>query len=174
MLVADDAGLPGRGCMVRPAPVLRFHPNGAAVTDARQPTARPAPAFPIEDALMASRWAEQVAPLGYRVVITPCYAQAEEVIEVYVPRARAPAFRAHRGAASILVRDCVGLTLSFPTLADALLAMAPLPKPGRRAMLRGGSPAWLPTPSGPRGSAWSRAGRSVSSILALMVGSSRD
>ena len=144
------------------------------MTDARQRSAWPAPAFSIEDALMASRWAVQVAPLGYRVVITPCYPQAEEVIEVYVPGARAPAFRVRRAAVSILVTDCVGLTLSFPMLADALLAMAPLPKPGRRAMLKGGSPAWLPAPSGPRGRAWSRAGRSVSSILALMVGSSRD
>ncbi len=134
----------------------------------------PAPAFSIEDALMAVRWAEQVAPLGYRVVITPCCAQAEEVIEVCVPRAGAPAFRVHRGGASILVADCVGLTLSFPTLEDALLAMAPLPKSGRRLMLRGGSPAWLPAvPSGPRGNAWSRAGKSVSGILALLAGLSR-
>ena len=119
---------------------------------------------------MATRWAEQVAPLGYRLVITPCYAQAEEVIEVYVPRASAPAFRAHRAVASILVTDCVGLALSFPTLADALLAMAPLPKLGRRAMLKGGSPAWLPAPSGPRGNAWLRAVRSVSGTLALVAG----
>ncbi len=122
---------------------------------------------------MAGRWAKQVAPLGYRLVITPCYAQAEEVIEIYVPRARAPAFRARRAAASILVTDCVGLTLSFPTLADALLAMAPLTKSGRRAMLKGGSPAWLPALSGPRGSAWSRAGRSMSGLLALLAGAFR-
>jgi hypothetical protein len=133
-----------------------------------------APAFSIADALMAGRWAEQVAPLGYRVVITPCYAQAEEVIEVYVPRATAPAFRARRAAASILVTDCIGLTLSFPTLADAMLAMAPLPKSGRRAMLKGGSPAWLPAvPAGPQGNAWSRAGRFMSGILALLTGQSR-
>lgn len=133
----------------------------------------PSPAFSIADALMASRWAEQVASLGYRAVITSCYAQAEEVIEVYVPRARAPAFRVHRAAAAILVTDCVGLTLSFPTLADALLAMAPLPKPGRRAVLKGGSPAWLPLPSGQRGNAWSRSGRSMSGFLAMLAGSSR-
>ena len=122
---------------------------------------------------MATRWAEQVAPLGYRVVITPCCAEAEEVIEVHVPRASAPAFSVHRAAAAVLVTDCVGLTLSFPTLADALLAMAPLPKPGRRAVLKGGSPAWLPMPSGPRGNAWSRAGRSMSGFLAMLAGSSR-
>jgi len=159
--------------VVRPAPALRSYPDRAPVTDARQPAARPAPAFSIEDALLASRWAEQVVPLGYRVVITPCYAQAEEVIEVYVPRASAPAFKVRRAAASVLVTDCVGLALSFPTLADALLAMAPLPKSGRRAMLRGGNPAWLPAPSGPRGNAWSRAVRSVSGTLALVAGWSR-
>ena len=73
--------------------------------------------------------------------------------------------------------DCVGLTLSFPTLADALLAMAPLPKPGRRAMLKGGSPAWLPAvPAGPRchpGGAWSRAGKSVFDLLASLTSQSR-
>ncbi len=122
---------------------------------------------------MAARWAEQAAPLGYRAVITPCHAQAEEVIEVYVPGVRAPVFRARRGGASVLVTDCIGLTLSFPTLADALLAMVPLPRSGRRAVLRGSLPAWLPAPSGPRGNAWSRAGRSVSGLLALMAGSSR-
>ena len=143
------------------------------MTDARRFVARPALAFSIADALIAGRWAEQVAPLGYRAVITPYYAQAEEVIEVYVPRARAPAFRARRGAASIQVTDCVGLTLSFPTLADALLAMAPLPKSGRRAMLKGGSPGWLPAPSGPRGNVWSRAVRSVFGTLALATGWSR-
>ena len=123
---------------------------------------------------MAGRWAEQVAPLGYRVVITPCYMQAEEVIEIYVPRTRAPAFRARRAAASVLVTDCVGLALTFPSLADALLAMAPLSRSGRRAMLKGGSPAWLPVPSGLRGNAWSRAVRSVSGALALMAGLSRE
>lgn len=134
-------------------------------------------AFSIEDALMASRWAEQVVPRGYRVVITPYHRAAEEVIEVYIPRAKAPAFRMHRSAGAILMTDCVGLTLSFPTLADALLAMAPLPRPGLRAMLKGGSPAWLPTvPAGrPRdpGNAWSRAGRCVLGLLALLASQSR-
>lgn len=136
----------------------------------------PGPAFSIEDALMASRWAEQVAPLGYRVVVTPCHESAEEVIEVYVPQARMPAFRVHRTAASVVATDCVGLTLSFPTLAEALLVMAPLPKSGRRAMLRGGSPAWFPPPAGPRrvGTAWSRAGRSMLGVLALWSSQSRE
>lgn len=126
---------------------------------------------------MASRWAEQILPRGYRVVITPCYESAEEVVEVYVPRVRAPAFRVRRTAASVLVTDCVGLTLSFPALADALLAVAPLSKSGRRSMLKGGSPAWLPAvPVGPRckaGSAWSRAGRLMFGILALLASPSR-
>lgn len=125
---------------------------------------------------MAGRWAEQILPRGYRVVITPWHEHAEEVIEVYVPHAKVPAFRVHRTAASILVMDCVGLTLSFPTLADALLAMAPLPRAGRRAMLKGGSPAWLPAvPAGPRceAGAWTRAGRSVFGLLALLASPSR-
>lgn len=67
------------------------------------------PAFSIKDALMATRWAEQVVSRGYRVVITPYHEAAEEVIEVYVPRARAPAFRVHRTAGAILMTDCGGL-----------------------------------------------------------------
>jgi hypothetical protein len=104
----------------------------------------PGHAFSIEDALMASRWAEQLASCGYHIAITPGYEDAEEVIEVYINSVKVPAFRVHRTARSVLITDCIGLTSSFPTLADALLVMAPLSKSAEHEMLKGASPAWLP------------------------------
>jgi len=104
----------------------------------------PSHAFSIEDALIASRWAARISPQGYHVVITPGCKMAEEVIEVYIPNAKVPTFTVHRTARAFLITDCVGLTLSFPVLADALLAMAPLSKPDTREMLKGAVPAWLP------------------------------
>jgi len=56
----------------------------------------PGHAFSIEDALVASRWAKQILSRGYRVVITPRYKDAEEIIEVYIPSAKTPVFRVHR------------------------------------------------------------------------------
>ena len=104
----------------------------------------PGHAFSIEDAVFASRWAEQIFPRGYRVVITPRYKDAEEIIEVYIPSARTPVFRVPCTLHSVLITDCIGLTLSFPALADALLAMVPLSKSSRREMLKGANPPWLP------------------------------
>ncbi len=128
----------------------------------------PGHAFSIEDALLAARWAEQIVPRGYRVVISPSYENAEEIIEVFIPHATAPAFRVRRTIHSVVITDCVGLTLAFPTLVDALLAMVPLSKPARRAMLKGGSPAWLPTvsanPASPASSIRSRVGKLASCI----------
>jgi len=104
----------------------------------------PGHAFSIEDALMASRWAEQLASCGYRIAITPRYEDAEEIIEVYVHNVKMPTFWVHRTARSVLITDCIGLTSSFPTLADALLAMAPLSRSAEHEMLKGANPAWLP------------------------------
>ncbi len=133
----------------------------------------PGCAFSIKDALVASRWAEQILSRGYRVVITPRYENAEEIIEVYIPNAKTPTFRVHRTTQSVLITDCIGLTLSFSTLADALLAMVPLTKAGRREMLKGANPAWLPKFSAcPRtkpGSAWHYAGRFVAKTTAALI-----
>ena len=78
-------------------------------------------AFRIEDALLAMRWAEQIRPRGYHIAITPCYGNAEEVIEVSIPGSAKSTFRIYRVANSVRVMDCLGLTLSFPALMDALL-----------------------------------------------------
>ena len=133
----------------------------------------PGCAFSIEDALLASRWAEQILPRGYRVVITPRCKDAEEVIEVRVPSAGTPVFRVRRTSHAVLVTDCIGLTLSFPTLADALLAMAPLSKRGRREMLRGADPPWLPQfpacPATRLGDAWLHAGKLLARATAALV-----
>jgi len=133
----------------------------------------PGHAFSIEDALLASRWAEQILPFGYRVVITPRCKEAEEIIEVYISSARTPVFRVHRTPHSVLITDCIGLTLSCPALADALLAMVPLSKSGRREMLKGPSPAWLPTfaacPTGNAGRMWPRVGKAMASAALLLA-----
>lgn len=104
----------------------------------------PGYAFSIEDALVASRWADQVRSRGYRVVITPDCEDADETIEVYIPNSAVPAFRLHRNAQWVSTLDCMGLVSSSSTLTDALLAIAPLSRSGRQAMLKGARPAWLP------------------------------
>lgn len=93
---------------------------------------------------MTVRWGESIRASGYRVVITPVDESAEEVIEVYIPKVTAPTFKVRRSRDSIVVTDCIGLTLSFPDLVGALLALSPQPKPRRREMLQGTKPAWLP------------------------------
>lgn len=133
----------------------------------------PGRAFPIEDALLASRWAEQISPRGYRVVVTPRYKDAEEIIEVYIPGAKTPTFRVHRTPHSVLITDCIGLTLPFPALVDALLAMVPLSKSGRRQMLKGADPPWLPRfpacPTTKPGGVWLRPGRFMARITAALM-----
>jgi hypothetical protein len=130
----------------------------------------PGRAFSIEDTLAAGRWAEQVRARGYRVVITPDREDADETIEVYVPGCGAPAFRLHRTAKSVSTIDCMGLTSSFSTLTDALLAIAPLTRSGRQAMLKGPRPTWLPPcPTYPAaaGSLWSRVTKTMSDVARI-------
>lgn len=123
-------------------------------------------AFSIKDVLIAMRWAEQVRSRGYHVIITPKYLDADEVIEVYIPNATVPTFKVRHAGTSVLIKDCIGLTLSLPTLTDALLAVAPLTKPERRAMLKGASPAWLPAiPARPAQGARSVRSRTIGSVL---------
>lgn len=133
----------------------------------------PGHAFSIADALIASRWAAQILSRGYRVVIKPGCKKAEEVIEVYIPNAKAPTFIVQRTAHAFLITDCIGLTLSFPVLADALLAMAPLSKAATREMLKGAVPAWLPVfPAGRTGETaglLSRLGRAALGIGVLFA-----
>jgi hypothetical protein len=133
----------------------------------------PGHAFSIEDALLTGRWAEQIPLPGYCVEITPEYEHAEEVIAVYIPVAVTPTFRVHRTSRSVLLTDCIGLTLSVPTLAEALLAMVPLSKVGRRKMLKGADPAWLPKlsacPGTKLGSSWQYAGRFAARTTAALI-----
>ena len=114
---------------------------------------------------MASRWAEQILPRGYRVRITPWHEDAEETIEVYVHCSDVPTFRVRRKGKAVLLTDCIGLTLSFATLADALLAIVPLPKSGKGEMLEGTAPEWLPIfparQTNEVATLWSRAGKPV-------------
>jgi len=154
-------------------PFMPLSKGAGVATPACSGALMPGHAFSIEDALVASRWAEQLLPRGYRVVITPRYKDAEEIIEVYIPSAKTPVFRVHCTLHSVLITDCIGLTLSFPTLADALLAMAPLSKSGRREMLKGPSPAWLPKlpacPTTKPCSVWFHAGKFMVKTTAALI-----
>ncbi len=136
----------------------------------------PGRAFSIEDALVASRWADQVRSRGYRMVITPDCEDADEAIEVYIPHSAVPAFRLHRTGQWVSSIDCLGLTSSFSTLTDALLAIAPLSRAGRQAMLKGASPAWLPPcptySAAAASSLWSRVGQIIATIA--RIGALRD
>lgn len=138
----------------------------------------PGHAFSIEDALFASRWAEQILPCGCRVAVTPRHEGAGNVIEVYIPAAETPVFRVHRTSRSVLLTDCIGLTLSFPALADALLAMVPLSKSGRREMLKGADPPWLPRfpacPTTKPGGVWLHVSRFVARTIAVLISGIED
>lgn len=131
----------------------------------------PGYAFSIEDALVASRWADQVRSRGYRVVITPDCEDADETIEVYIPNSAVPAFRLHRTSQWVSTLDCMGLTSSFASLTDALLAIAPLSKSGRQAMLKGARPAWLPPCPTYKGAAasslWSRMAKTMLDVAKI-------
>jgi len=80
MLVADDAGVPGRDRGVHPAPARRPYQDRAPVTDARQPAARPA--FSI-DAASRDRAVWFVVRLGGLAALTfgPCFTSAQSVRE---------------------------------------------------------------------------------------------
>ena len=77
-------------------------------------------AFSIKDALIAMRWAGQIRSRGYHVVVTPGYENADEVIEVFIPDTTKPTFKVHRATNSVLITDCIGLTLlrSGPAACD--------------------------------------------------------
>lgn len=124
---------------LRPSVILSWAGRwfAGAPASGRGGTLTPGCAFSMQDAVIATRWAEKIRPRGYRVVITTRYGNADEVIEVYIPDVEMPTFKVHRGSETVLVTDCIGLTLSFPTLTDALMTMVPLSRSDRRQVLKG-------------------------------------
>ena len=100
-------------------------------------------AFTIDEALLAMRWADLLRGRGYRLTISHCFPKADEVLEVHIPTASKPISRLHKGNRIIWSTDCLGHTHLFATLADALLALAPLSRRDRRIMLKARRPLWL-------------------------------
>ncbi len=100
-------------------------------------------AFSIDDALLAMRWAGLVRDRGYRLSFSHTFRNADEVLEVHTPPSKTPIARVHRGHHVIWLTDCSGHNRLFTTLADALLATAPLSANERRIMLKNRAPSWL-------------------------------
>lgn len=97
-------------------------------------------AFSIRDHELALRWASLATPTGYRVFVSADGTHGGELILVHLPGRQSPVFAIQALHSTVVLIDCLGMTMRFPTLLDALLAMAPVPKSGRGELLRGARP----------------------------------
>ena len=107
---------------------------------------RKAHAFSIGDHELALRWvslagqASLAGQEGYRVSVALDGDHGGELILVHLPGQQAPAFAIQALDATVVLIDCLGLTMRFPTLLDALLAMAPIAGPHRGELIHGARP----------------------------------
>jgi hypothetical protein len=99
--------------------------------------------FSIEEHEIALRWVTLARPTGYRTSVALELQGAEEVLLVYLPGRQSPAFALQALHSTIVLIDCVGMTMRFSTLAEALMAMSPMSKPNRRELLHGGRTACI-------------------------------
>ncbi len=97
-------------------------------------------AFSIDDVLMAVRWSGLVQRNGYNLTVSPFDRHADEVIEIRLRSHKTAVYRIHRGANAIIATDCIGVSASFPTLADALQMVVSLSGKERRFMVKGSKP----------------------------------
>jgi hypothetical protein len=95
-------------------------------------------AFSIEEHELALRWADLARPPGSRVSVALDVQGAEELLLVYRPGRQAPAFALQALHSTIVLIDCLGMTMRFSTLAGALMAMSPMPGPSKHELLHGG------------------------------------
>jgi len=93
--------------------------------------------FSIEEHEIALRWMTLARPTGYRASVALDLQGAEEVLLVYLPGRQSPAFALQALHSTIVLIDCLGMTMRFSTLAEALMAMSPMPKPNRSELLHG-------------------------------------
>ncbi len=94
-------------------------------------------AFSIEEHELALRWGDLARPAGYQVSVALDVQGAEELLVVHCPGRQAPAFALQALHSMIVLIDCLGMTMRFSTLAEALIAMSPMPKLHRRDLLHG-------------------------------------
>lgn len=125
------SGVPGKSLMDNP--VAMFPASSRTGTRS----------FSIEEHEIALRWVTLARPTGYRTFVALDLQGAEEVLLVYLPRRQSPAFALQALHSMIVLIDCVGMTMRFSTLAEALMAMSPMSKPNRRELLHGGRTACI-------------------------------
>lgn len=101
-------------------------------------------AFSIEEHELALRWCDLVRPAGSRISIALDVQGAEELLLVYRPGREAPAFALQALCSMIVLIDCLGLTMRFPTVAEALMAVSPMAGLDRRELLHGERTACTP------------------------------
>jgi len=97
-------------------------------------------AFSIEEHEVALRWAALVKRSGYRVVVSLSQRSSEELLMVYRSDRGTPAFAIQRLRTTVVLIDCLGMTMRFTSLAEALLAMSPMSKSDRHRLLNGPRP----------------------------------
>ncbi len=89
------------------------------------------------------RWITLVRHSGYRAAVALGYAGAEELLLVYRSDADVPAFAIQRLRATVVLIDCLGMTMRFASLAEALVGVSPMSKSERQELLHGPRPACL-------------------------------
>ena len=99
--------------------------------------------FTARDLSMAARWFETVRSRGYRLAIPQRDPLAAEVIQIRLRPDGAPVYSFRRRQNAIMATDCIGMTVSFPSLVDALSAVAPLSSKERRFVMSGRTRAFL-------------------------------
>jgi len=99
--------------------------------------------FSIEEHEIALRWVTLARPTGYQTSVALDLQGAEEVLLVCLPGRQSPAFALQALHSTIVLTDCLGMTMRFSTLAEALMAMSPMPKSNRCELLHGGRSACI-------------------------------
>lgn len=117
-----------------------MHLPGTMLPTASQAGTR---AFSIDEHDLALRWGNLVRSAGFRVSVALDVQGAEELLLVHWPGRQAPAFALQALHSTIVLIDCLGMTMRFSTLAEALIAMSPTPGLDRRELLHGGRTACL-------------------------------
>lgn len=101
------------------------------------------PALSIEEHELVLRWTTLVRHSGYRAVVSLGYPGAEELLLVYRPDADVLVFAIQRLRATVVLIDCLGMTMRFASLSEALVGVSPMSKSERQELLHGPRPACL-------------------------------
>jgi len=100
-------------------------------------------AFSIEEHELALRWATLVKHSGYQVAVSVCQRGAEELLLVSRSDKDVLAFAIQPLPITVVVIDCLGMTMRFASLAEALVAVLPMSKSERHELIHGPRPACI-------------------------------